>query len=694
MPPLRNLAFAALSLLLFALPARATWSILIVDIATGEVAIGIATCLTGFDLRPSTVVVVPGYGVAAAQSFVGPLNLRELIREEILKGTPANQILALLQQADPGHQSRQYGIAGVINGTATFTGTGAGAFASGLTGQVGNLLYTVQGNVITGQPVLSDAEAAIVNTPGSMGDKLMAAMEAARAAGGDGRCSCLTGGPTSCGSPPQNFTKSSHIGLMIWSRPSDVDSLCTGTLGCGAGDYWMDLNVANQTANAPDPVLQLQSLYNTWKAQQAGRPDHFQSSVTMSGTSIRANGVDSVTGTVWLRDAQGNPLGNSLPVTVGLSVRSTLARATFSPVVPLANGSYQFTMRGDLAAGEAILDVAVDDGLGRVGIAPQPIIDVTDAFGSCGTGAISDGQNGVLDALKIRGSAGVDRVIETGLGQPFVLSLDPPVGVPNTPPVGAFALWAHIGLPGPAATFPLGQGAGSLCFTPQPMSPAAPTLLLADSFGLGGWLAATRAPWVLGFPGVPALLDVTLQGAMVVDPQGTVAATNAILLRTKPLTPPTILSVNPPSATGGAPIRLQGLNFLNGAELFVAGQPVPTTARTPTTIDFILPQGLGCDTTVAVNNLGTTGSMRPFNATPAVTSLPFSSGPAAGGNLVVIVGSNLAGTAVTFNGVPMSITTQTSTSIVGNAPAGTPGPATIRITNAIGCATTASYTYL
>ena len=36
MPTLRQLAYALSSLILFALPARATWSILIVDLATGE----------------------------------------------------------------------------------------------------------------------------------------------------------------------------------------------------------------------------------------------------------------------------------------------------------------------------------------------------------------------------------------------------------------------------------------------------------------------------------------------------------------------------------------------------------------------------------------------------------------------------------------------------------------------------------
>jgi uncharacterized Ntn-hydrolase superfamily protein len=159
--PTRRLVFAfLLGLALLVAPASATWSILIIDLATGEIAIGVATCLTGFDLRPNCVVVVPGYGVAAAQSFVGPLSLRELIRTGLLNGTQASAILTQLSLADTGHQSRQYGIAGLLNGQIAFTGSGAGAWAGDLVGQIGTLRYTIQGNVLTGQPVITAAEQA------------------------------------------------------------------------------------------------------------------------------------------------------------------------------------------------------------------------------------------------------------------------------------------------------------------------------------------------------------------------------------------------------------------------------------------------------------------------------------------------------------------------------------------------------
>lgn len=694
MPSLRSLANIFLGVLLLAVPARATWSILIIDTATGEVALGIATCLTGFDLRPSTVVVVPGVGVAAAQSFVGPLSLRQLIRAELIAGTTPQQILALLQAADPGHQSRQYGIAAVSGGTVAFTGSGAGAYAGDLTGQVGTLVYTVQGNVLTGQPVLTAAEQAILTTPGDVAEKLMAAMQAARSMGGDGRCSCAGASPTSCGSPPANFTKSAHIGLMIVSRPGDLDAPCGGGLGCGAGTYWMDLNIAGQSAGAPDPVVQLQNRFNLWRAAEAGRPDHFQSTATVDTSSIRANGYDTATTTVVLRNAQGTPLGNSVPLTVALNPASTTSAVQFGPVVAQPNGSYTFTVAGDLAAGEAILDVVADDGIGTpVRISPAPQVTITDPYGSCGVGAISNGAGGTIDALRIGGSGGQDRVVRMGFGQPFVLTVDPPVGSTPGGALGAFALWAHLGIPDPAFEWPISSAGGSLCFLPAPFNPTAPTLLVADSFGLGGAFLTNPAPWTLGFPGLFAQLDVTLQAVMITDLQGSLAATNALALRIDPLPPLTISQVTPPSAAAGTSVTITGTEFYTGLQLEVGNIPTPVTQQTSTQVDFIVPPGVSCDSQVSLTNPGGSPVTASFNATPIIQAQPFTSGSAAGGAFYLIGGQNLQNCTVTFNGAPMNITASTFASIVGTTPPGNVGPATVVVSNAAGCQATTTYTY-
>lgn len=693
MPSLRAIVGFFVGLFLLLNPARATWSIVIVDLATGEVAIAIATCLPGFDLQPNTVVIVPGYGAAAAQGLVGGLSLRQAIRAGLLNGTQVSQILAQLAAADPSHQSRQYGIVALAGGSTSFTGTACGAFAHGITGQIGTLRYAIQGNVLTGLPVLQAAEAAIQSVPGTIGDKLMAAMQAARLLGGDGRCSCSQAAPTSCGVPPPSFAKAAHQALMIVSRPTDVDAACSASAGCGAGQYWLDLNIALQPTTAVDPVLQLQTAYDAWKLQQLGRPDHYTSTVTLSSPTLRADGVDTVTGTIVLRDAAGATLGNSLSVAVGLAASSTASGITFGPVTPQPNGSYTFTMRGNLDTGDAVLDVAAFDALGRVGIAPRPVVHVQDAFGPCGIGAIGDGAGGVFDALHVVGGATADRVATVGYGTPFTIALDPPQGTSPTPPVGAFALWLHLGLPIGGIEVPLGPTQGSLCFLPAPFS-TAPTLLLADSLGLGSLVPATDAPWSLPFPGVPALIDFTLQGLMFVDSQFTLSATNALLVHVVALPPPTLVSVVPIAPAPGQLVTVNGGGFLPGVETRIGGTPVPCTLLSPTQVQFTMPAGAPCSTTLAVANAGSATVQTSFNPTPTITSLVLLSGPASGGAQFILFGQNLLGAAVTIGGAPITVTAQTATVIAGTTPPGTPGPAQVVVRNPAGCQSTSTYTYL
>ena len=695
MPSLRSAVRLLVAMFLLMSPAWATWSIVVVDLATGEVAVAIATCLTSFDLRPNAIVIVPGHGVAAAQSFVGPLSLRQLIRTGLLNGTQASQILAQLAAADAvSHQSRQYGIVGLQNGAITFTGSSAGAWAGGVTGQVGTLRYAIQGNVLTDFAVVQAAEAALT-IPGTLGDKLMAAMQAARVFGGDGRCSCSSVAPTSCGAPPPNFTKCAHNALMIVSRPGDVDAACTASAGCGAGQYWLDLNVANQTAAALDPVLQLQTLYDAWKLLQIGRPDHFQSTVTMSDATLRADGASTITGTVVLRDAQGVPLGNTLAVAVGLAGNSTVTGITFGPVTPQANGSYTFTMQGNFDAGVAVVDVAVFDAIGRVGITPRPVVQVTDAFGACGMGAIVDGGGAVFDALRITGGSTSDRVASVGYGQPFTIELDAPGGVlpPLPAPVGMFALWLHAGLPVGGVELPLDPAQGALCFTPAPFS-AAPTVLLADSFGLGSLVPAGSAPWTLPIPGIPLLFDCSLQGLMITDPALTITATNAVMLRMVPLPPPAITSALPIAAATGQQVTVMGSNFLPGISTMVAGTPVPNTLVSPTQLTFTMPAGVPCDAPLSIANLGSAAAQTPINATPVITSMPLTSGTQNGGATFLVLGQKLLGATVTIGGAPITVSTHTSTTIIGTTPPGAPGPAQVIVSNPNGCQVTGTYTYL
>lgn len=227
---------AAAALAAGAAPALATWSILIADTRTGEVALASATCVPGIDLQAETPVLITGVGAVTAQSFVESRGLnRTFARDRLLEGIDPADILTGLEAFDNGHQSRQYGILDVRGGTATFSGSENSDWAGGVTGRIergrpgpaDDIVYAVQGNILVGpEPVLA-AEMAIRATPGDLGQKLLAGMEAARALGGDGRCSCTTGSPTSCGSPPPEPFKSADVGYMLIARTGDRDG-CPG----------------------------------------------------------------------------------------------------------------------------------------------------------------------------------------------------------------------------------------------------------------------------------------------------------------------------------------------------------------------------------------------------------------------------------------------------------------------------------
>jgi hypothetical protein len=196
---LRPLLLALLSLLV-ASPAWATWSVIAVDRGTGLVVIASATCVPqdrfarfpAKDLRDVQAIVVPGKGIAAAQAAVDNTRANQkLIFAEIRKGTPPAEILALLKQ-DPQIARRQFGIVDLEGRSAGFSGERNGAVSLDRQGRVDGtgIHYSIQGNILTSEDVVVKAVDAFVTANGSLADRVMAAMEAADAAGGDSRCSC------------------------------------------------------------------------------------------------------------------------------------------------------------------------------------------------------------------------------------------------------------------------------------------------------------------------------------------------------------------------------------------------------------------------------------------------------------------------------------------------------------------------
>src|SRR5262249_50645949 len=154
----------------------------------------------------------------------------------------------------------------------------------------GTLAYAIQGNVLTGSPVIEKCKAALLDTKGDLATRVLAAMLAARDMGGDGRCSCSNAHPDSCGSPPHNgFPKSPHVGYFVLSRIGDIDGDCNKTIGCVNGNYYLDINVILGGPD-PDPVYVMEKQIEEWRTGLLGRPDHILSHASIDPPEIPADG--------------------------------------------------------------------------------------------------------------------------------------------------------------------------------------------------------------------------------------------------------------------------------------------------------------------------------------------------------------------------------------------------------------------
>lgn len=362
MKSLSRLVCLVATTILLAGDALATWSIVLVNIHTGEVGVASATCIDGkFPLKRWLPVVVVGKGAGAAQSAVDVTGVnRAKIFNGLQAGLTPQEILDDLAQSS-SHQSRQYGIAAFTGDAVTFTGSGAGEGKFGVTGEVDGIFYAIQGNVITGDPVVLEAEAALRNTPGDLVTRLMAGMEAARAMGGDGRCSCSQGDPDGCGSPPPGSWKSAHCGFVVVSRPGDTDGGCDTTDGCATGNYYLSRQF-NGNAGDPDPIVELLAKVAQWRQNRIGEPDHVLSEVLIDRESVVADGLSAAWVHVALRDIDGTPLTTGGATLDVQPVSGGAPTAVPGAVVDHGDGTYSFELVATTTPGRGAWNIVVDHG--------------------------------------------------------------------------------------------------------------------------------------------------------------------------------------------------------------------------------------------------------------------------------------------------------------------------------------------
>lgn len=155
-----------------------TYSIVARDPGTGE--LGVAVQSHWFSVGALVPWAEAGVGAVATQSFVdasyGPLGLA------LMKaGRTAPEALAALLAADSGREVRQVGMVDAKGNVATHTGKLDIPAAGGQAGKG----YVVQANLMEKPTVWPAMARAYESTPGDLAERLLAALDAAEAEGGD-----------------------------------------------------------------------------------------------------------------------------------------------------------------------------------------------------------------------------------------------------------------------------------------------------------------------------------------------------------------------------------------------------------------------------------------------------------------------------------------------------------------------------
>ncbi|MGZ3615657.1 MAG: DUF1028 domain-containing protein [Ktedonobacteraceae bacterium] len=157
-----------------------TFSIVARDPQKAELGIAVQSKFLGVG------AVVPwakaGVGAIATQSWAntsyGPKGLDLLER-----GLSASEVLAEVTSIDENRAKRQVGIIGMTGVPATYTGEECFPWAGGYVGEH----FTCQGNILVGEDTVLAMARTFEETSGLLCDRLVAALAAGQAAGGDSR---------------------------------------------------------------------------------------------------------------------------------------------------------------------------------------------------------------------------------------------------------------------------------------------------------------------------------------------------------------------------------------------------------------------------------------------------------------------------------------------------------------------------
>jgi len=224
------------------LPSRpvATYSIVAMDEVTGE--LGVAVQSHWFSVGFLVPWAKAGVGAVATQSFVkvdyGPDGLK--LMESGMKSTEA---LEKLLSQDDGKDVRQIGMIDYNGNVAAHTGKRCIEYAGHIIGDN----YSVQANVMATSTVLKAMANAFENSKGDLADKMMDALEAAEAEGGDIR------------------GKQSAAMLIVTGEPTGI--------------AWKDTKLSLRIEDHSTPLIELKRLIRIHRAyQHANMGDQYMES--------------------------------------------------------------------------------------------------------------------------------------------------------------------------------------------------------------------------------------------------------------------------------------------------------------------------------------------------------------------------------------------------------------------------------
>ena len=214
-----------------------TYSIVALDAETGQ--LGVAVQSHWFSVGTVVPWAKAGIGAVATQSIAEPsygpkgLTLME-------QGIPADEALKSLLAKDLGENVRQVAMVDARGNVGVHTGLRCISYAGHLTGKN----YSVQANIMAKSTVPAAMAQAFENTGGNLAERMLAALDAAEAEGGD-----LRG-------------RQSAAMLVVSGEPT--------------GDPWTDRIVDLEVADHEDPLKELRRLLRISQAyRHAQRGDEY-----------------------------------------------------------------------------------------------------------------------------------------------------------------------------------------------------------------------------------------------------------------------------------------------------------------------------------------------------------------------------------------------------------------------------------